>query len=765
MIIGYFGVEDKVKTSDSRHDRPYALKLAELIGAHNVKASYAESGADQYLASFAAKVRAARLDCAIVSDPVLLNILCHALTDYKPVYMKTGKEKLPTLAAFAGSILTIPKHKLGTEKDLEVLIIPPLEHLRTVPEAPFLFRRYISKLTKPDSWFPQSDFSWDLITPQNVQHYYSLFAGARLIAVDIETPENNPYRTIECVGYCGLFADGTTHSVVLPVKDEWAISWMQKFNALKPGKIMQNGLYDAAYFMRWNAPLYNWMWDTLILFHCWYAELPKDLGFITSFAIRNVRYWKDEGKTGNKSDKYEYNAKDCWATMMSFLSMMQECPGYVFTNYEIEFPLVFPCITVELDGIAADEEKFKEAQKKLQAQLETHENRLRTWVHPDFNPGSSKQCILLMGAFGYKWRTGQTPSSDDKNLNAVMAFTPLHTRIFGEIQKVREYRKLLTTYIIWEKIWNGRLYYKLNPAGTDTGRMASTESSFWCGLQIQNMPRGWEVKSWLRADSGWLLGENDFAQSEARCVGYISGCTTLIELVEGPHDYHSWNAQSFFGVPYDTIYDERTGKTLNKALRDLSKRTNHGANYNMGAQVMLDTMGPSAVQKAKEVLKLPANMSLKAVCEFLLNQYARTYPEVKTDYQDWIKRTVQLTHKLVSALGWTRYCFGDPLNNKQALNAYVAHVPQNLSVGIINRRFYQIWRETIYGSLRDVVRLKAQIHDSILYQYRIDRPDASEIVNEMMKEPIQVRDIKGKTRTLLIPPDVSAGKVFWSELK
>jgi hypothetical protein len=42
-----------------------------------------------------------------------------------------------------------------------------------------------------------------------------------------------------------------------------------------------------------------------------------------------------------------------------------------------------------------------------------------------------------------------------------------------------------------------------------------------------------------------------------------------------------------------------------KDLRDLSKRTNHGANYNMGGSVMLDTMGPKRVAQAKLVLKLP----------------------------------------------------------------------------------------------------------------------------------------------------------------
>src|SRR5690606_21352936 len=133
------------------------------------------------------------------------------------------------------------------------------------------------------------------------------------------------------------------------------------------------------------------------------------------------------------------------------------------------------------------------------------------------------------------------------------------------------------------------------------GRLASTESSFWCGLQIQNIPQGKAVKGWIEADEGWEFAGGDYAQSEARCVGYLSGCTALIDLVESDKDYHSWNAHKFFGVPYEEV---------DKPLRNLSKRVNHGSNYNMGAAVLLDTMGPKNVAEARILLKLPARWTL-----------------------------------------------------------------------------------------------------------------------------------------------------------
>jgi len=766
MIIGYFGIQSP--HPQGRHDRSYLPRLSELVGAHSIKLRLSEGreGEEFYFAAFANMVRTGKLDCCIVSDPAVLNTLVKSLPDFHPSFHKTGKEKSLSLNDYHGSLITISGTKTGNYKDVEVLFLNPLEHLRTVTEAPYVFKRFISKLTNPAKWFPQTRFTWELATPESIEAVYRRFGEATLISADVETAEGNIHRSINCAGYCALFADGTTHSVVIPTLELWGIQWMARFNALSAPKILQNGLYDNVYYMRWNAPVTNWLYDTNILFHCWLAELPKRLDFITAFAIREIRFWKDDGKSGGSHAYYEYNAKDCWATMMAWLSMINEAPQWAIENYKLEFPLVFPCLHCELDGIAVDEAEFKLSKAEIEAELKKHEDKLTSWIHPKFNPGSPVQVKNLLFNLGYRDRDGGLPdSSDDKTLTAAGAMSPFNALICEEIQSVREYRKLLSTYLVWEKFWDERLHYKLNPAGTDTGRLASTESSFWCGLQIQNMPRGKEVKRFLRADRGYLLGENDFAQSEARCVGYISGCHTLIELVEGPHDYHSWNAQSFFGVPYEQIYDEATGKTLNKSLRDLSKRTNHGANYNMGAQVMLETMGPKKVLEAKRVLKLPEKMGALQVCQFLLEAYARTYPEVKVDYQEWIKRTVAITHKLTSPLGWTRYTFLDPKANKQALNSLVAHVPQNLSVSIINPCFYDIWRRCVYGDFRGVVRPKAQIHDSILYAYAEGRPELPEAVRQMMVRSIPVTDIKGVTRTMTIPPDISAGKTHWSMLK
>jgi DNA polymerase I-like protein with 3'-5' exonuclease and polymerase domains len=729
-------------------DRPFLPRLQELVGARALKVSLSS---DEYAASIGAKCKAHNLCALIVTCPVTMLTLLKCLPDFRRPLNKNGSFKVLTLDDYSGSFFSVPGTALKLDRDIDVLILNPLKHFVSTAEGTFIARRFVSKITKPETWFQQTAFSWEVWTPSKSQAILERFSQARLLSVDIETYRDDPERRIHCVGYCALFPDGTTHTVVVPFKCMIAHGFVRALNSTSVPKLFQNGMYDNAYFARWNVPCEAWFHDTQHLFHSWYAELPKRLDFITAFAVRRVRYWKDDS-AGDEYNLFEYNAKDCWATLNAYLSLISEAPQWAKDNYNTEFPLVFPCLHMELDGLRVDKAIFERNKAEAEEKLKVVAKPLAAWFGPKFNPGSSDQVKRLLTVLGMG---KDIDSSDAKALNACAAAHPFNEKIVSAILAYRKQAKLLSTYFKWEKFWNDRLYYKTNPAGTESGRLASTESSFWCGLQIQNIPGGKAVKDWIGCDPGWDgLGEGDYSQSEARCVGYLSGCLSLIALVESDKDYHKWNAHKFFGVAYDAV---------DKPLRDLSKRVNHGSNYNMGAAVLLDTMGPKKAAEARILLKLPSKWTLIQVCQHLLDTYAQTYPEVKRDWYDDIKRKIKMTKKLVSALGWTRHFFADPTSSKPALNAAVAHGPQNLSAAIINQRFYSIWHASVYGDLRDKVRLKANIHDSIFFAYRGAETPA--IVQERMRNPIQVTDIKGVTRTMLIPVDMNAGGMYWSALK
>lgn len=742
MQLALFGTHD---------DQAYLPRFREIVGTVPMKVSLQT---ESYFATLRAKVIQNKITHIVCTNAETMTVLLNQLIDFRHPLDKRGLKRKLALDDYAGSYFTIPAYKFGladNAEGIDVLILNPLQHLVTTAEGPFVFKRFISKITAPQRWFPQTDFTWQVWKPEASEDILNRFRAAKLLSVDIETYVGDPHRRIHCVGYCGLFADGSTHTVVVPFKDMLAHAFVRELNACSVPKLFQNGLYDNLYFLRWGVPCTAWLHDTQHLFHSWYSELPKRLDFITAFAVRKIRYWKDDS-AGSEFNMFEYNARDCWATLNAYCSLVTEVPDWAQANYQLEFPMVFPCLHTEADGLSLDKQAFDKARAEAEIKLEVQRDKLAKWIGPDFNPGSPDQCKRLLQILGMK----DVESADSKSMNACAAVHPFNELIISAIIAYRKQAKLLSTYFRWDKFWNDRLYYKTNPAGTDTGRMASAESSFWTGLQIQNIPGGGGVKNFIRADDGYLIGEADFSQAEARGVAYLSGCQALMDLVESDKDYHSWNAHKFFGVAYEEV---------TKPLRNLSKRVNHGANYNMGASVLLETMGPKNVAEARLLLKLPGSWSLIQVCQHLLRTYETTYPEVKRDWYEAIKRTIRITKKLHSALGWTRYFFADPTKSKPAMNAAVAHGPQNLNAGILNKVFYKIWHDSMYGDLKGSLRMKAQIHDSILFCYRKDAPHVPEEIQKRMQIANQITDCHGVTRTMIVPSDVNAGKVYWSELK
>ena len=679
--------------------------------------------------------------------------------------------KNPSLANYAGSLFTL-------KSGVEVLFVPPLEQTITVSYGKFLLKHYISKLTKPESWFPAIPFKYEVANVSNIERIFDSYSNAHLIAVDIETVKAG--LAISCVGYTAVWFDATggirTHSCVVPLDSEFLLAWVRKFNwELQAPKILQNGKYDVSYLLRYNAPLYNYLWDTATMFHCWYAELPKDLGFLGAFFVRNAMYWKDMADTTDLSVYYEYNCRDHWTTALVALAWFQKSPEWAKRNYLMEFPLLFPSIICEGRGMKRDKQRLLAARAEVDSEISSRQKELNVMLGEDFNTNSPKQVKNLLKILG----CGDLESGDEKNLKKAAFRHPLNSRILNVILSIRKQRKLASTYLKTDESgtksttepseYRGRILYAINPHGTDTGRNASREHHFWCGLQIQNIPRGKSVKQTIVADTGFLFGECDSEQAESRDTAYISGDENLIRAVSGINDFHSTNCSAFFGIPYEQIYDNTTRKVLNKILRDLAKRVNHGANYNMGANVLVETMGLEYIYKAQALLKLPKVWTPKQIAEHLLKQFHRVYPDIAGKFYPKVIRDITATRLLVGATGWTRYCFGEPGKNKSDLNAYVAHVPQSLNAMRLNKAFLRVYHEIqLHPEHRHNFKLMAQIHDSILFQFREGHEYLALKVKECMEIPVTITGAYGVTRTYTVPAALKMGADgkgarYWSD--
>jgi DNA polymerase I-like protein with 3'-5' exonuclease and polymerase domains len=664
-----------------------------------------------------------------------------------------------------------------TQRGKTFLILPPLAWQHTVNYGAFLIKRYLTKLSAPDDWPTYSPFKYRVVdevdAAESADTYFNKYGkSATAVAVDIETLSDYDESAdkwtpvITCLSICDI---DTLETICIPLRSEQQYLLAKRILEAPIPKIFQNGKYDISYLLLWRIETAKYYFDTMNLAHAIYSELPKRLSFIASFYLREVTFWKDENTMLDQQAHYRYNAKDAYNTACVFLAQLRNLPDYAYKNYLRQFPKEHVCLYMGFNGLPLDTVALKDARATTVSEVEKLGEELEAFTYKGFNPNSPKQVLDVINAMLGWLKKPLAKSTDDAVLRELSVTHPLLAVFIDKLVKYRERSKYFSTYLNAKPLCN-KIFYTISTCGTDTGRLSSAASSFsYCvrikrngegewenfGTQIQNLPP--EYRKVIRAPEGWKFAEVDYAQSESRCTAYLAQDTTLIQTVESSPDFHSTNASLFFGIPFEQLYDVKEKKKLNKELRDLAKRVNHGANYNMGAGVLLQTMGLQHVRKAQELLKLPKDWGPLAVCEYLLKCFDTTYPRIRKGYYNEVTKEILETKKLVSPLGWTRYCFGDPLK-KLNLNAYVAHGPQNLSVQILNEGMAKVYAQLVDKTFR----LLAQIHDSLLIMYK-DTPENIEKLHKVVEFVTIPVTIHG--RTMVIPPELSYGKDVWGDLK
>lgn len=699
-----------------------------------------------------------------------------------------GEVSKPKLDDYAGSFFEY--------NDKEIVFINPTAQIYSIPYMRFLTNRYISKLLSPEKWPEPTEFNYYLLTAENIEETYEKFKEAKFISTDIETKKEG--LRIFCVSYTAIFIGSNfinTVTVVLKLEDSWSLSWMRKFNQLDPDKIFQNGRYDNAYFLRYHSPPKNWFWDTAGMSHCLYSELPKDLGFQNAFWLRKVVYWKDLAETADLETYYRYCALDSWATANVAIQWFLQAPAWAKKNYFLEFPLNFPCLLSEMTGVIRDQDRLVKVRKVFDEKISKTRTFLEKSINvPGFNPNSPKQVVKLMQLLGDVNAT----SSNEKNINN-LKYTggPLAAHILDMVLDVRGWRKLTGTYLRLDsdanedgeggsKEYKGTWLYTQVPHNTDTARLSSGEHHFWRGANIQNVPirDGPEVKETIKAPEGFWIAESDLSKAETWDTANIAGEENLLRMLNSPQDFHALNASAMSGIPYEKIFNDDRGKTVDKKIRDLFKRVNHGANYNMGDGVLVDTMGLKMVWEAKKILNLPFSKP-KHITKYLLENFHDKYPQIKKNPGSMYASVVSeigITNRITSRAfhhidwnvnnytpeqwieegDWTRYCFGDPKSSKTILNSVVAHPPQSLNARTLNEAVMQIFYKVALPYAAHF-RLNAQIHDSVFFCWRQGHDYLPAMVRRLMEIPVTVKSVDGKYRTFTVPADLKLGKTYFNE--
>ena len=666
-------------------------------------------------------------------------------------------------------------------------ILNSLSHIVSKPEGEWLLHNDLNKLKTLH--LPAVPFQFHVLdSASKMEAALAVIQSALLVSIDIETdyfngpdPKNpddvaGGDTVITCCGWSCLRHDGSIATFVLPLitfgEDFWrtdkeyetALRFLQAANKSPSIKVMQNGMYDSLHLLRYHAEPYNWQLDTLGLQHATYSELPKDLSFLSSIHLHDHIHWKEDLTSSKKNRDlhayWSYNAQDCFRTLRIAIQQLRTMPAYAKTNYAQTFKLVYPCLYCGFEGILMDNTVRLEIKASAEAKLEEAKRKLQImFADPNFNPGSWQQVEkYIYHVFGAKKpNIGKSKScTDEKNLIAVGAQHPLLAKLTSEIITYRENQKAIGTYFTFPQL-HGRLYYSLDPFGTESGRMACRASSMWVGTQAQNIPD--YAKKMLIADPGFVICEIDNKQSEARCTAYLAKEYGLSDALEdAERDFYKQLGTLFFNIPYEDVTDFFRNKVLKKIV--------HGTNYMMGAETFIENIGNEILFEAAAKLGIvltetpirndPKSKTPKAFAKELLDVYHKPFPRIRIWYKE-IYNEILTTGQLASPNGVVRKFFGNIAKDHRMLRGAVAHLPQNLSVSILNKGFWKIYKHLVLPS-KGEFRLKAQVHDSVLTQFPEARKEYwVKRKQELMDNPIQIHG-----RTLSIPTDAAVGP-NWSK--
>ena len=218
---------------------------------------------------------------------------------------------------------------------------------------------------------------------------------------------------------------------------------------------------------------------------------------------------------------------------------------------EVELPLSAILREMEQIGVRVDVSMLKQAEAKLNNELQTIEQQIYTSVGMTFNINSPKQVgevlfdQLQLDDKAKKSKTGQYSTSEE----VLLALKPKHP-VVGLILEYRELKKLISTYISalpnYINPTTGKIHTTYNQTVTATGRLSSSNPN------LQNLPirseRGQLIRQAVIPDEGCLFLSADYSQIELRLMAHFSQDPHLVQAFLSGQDIHAATAAKIFNV-------------------------------------------------------------------------------------------------------------------------------------------------------------------------------------------------------------------------
>jgi len=277
---------------------------------------------------------------------------------------------------------------------------------------------------------------------------------------------------------------------------------------------------------------------------------------------------------------HKYNAYDCALTYRLHTLLIQSVDDQGLRPlYEFLVRSSNALMKVEEQGLLIDQAYHAELDEKYSKLLAEQETKLTRWVE---NPRSWQQIQRALIALGIK-----TESTDADHLQQILdavrdlleqspqegvAVRAMEVEAFIDgLLTYRHDQKRYGTYIagVKSRLYRGRIYPSYLLHGTRTGRLSSRNPN------IQNIPRGSEIRRMFISDPGCVFIQADYAQGELRLVTTLSQCEYFTTL------FRDTNADPIGNVQLELFGPPSSDYELNKQQRTRTKNIVYGSLYGM----------------------------------------------------------------------------------------------------------------------------------------------------------------------------------------
>lgn len=552
-------------------------------------------------------------------------------------------------------------------------------------------------------------------------------------------------------------------------------------------KIGQNFKYDQQKLEMIGLYIDRLYADTGLMMSNVYAELPKNLGFMTSIFTLQP-YYKMEGKEFNpKRDKIDqlllYNAMDAAVTYEIFLALEQEqidndvvdfYYGYLHHLHDLY-------MRIERAGIGIDYDQRSLLDRKYTLLLEECRTHLRELVGREINYNSYPQVAKLFyeelkipkRLAEYRDKNGKRKlGTNEKVIAALLANTVKDGRVRDILEgtlDIRRYRKTRSVYIRANPDTDGKLRCSYRIDGTESGRTSTRKMKppirpYPIGIPYHVLTKhgtiGADVRTMLIPDKGKILGETDLSQADARTVGLLSRDDATLWLMDNA-DLHRITTGIFTGILSDVStvddldgrFDSEKKERLNNVssrvqnisdqIRQMGKRGRHGGNFDMGKHTLM-------VQFNTESKRFNLGITISEWrANQILEAFHRFTPKVRDVFHEEIKEFVLTNGFLVNPFGRKRIFFD---RSEDAAKDWYAQIPQSTTSDHL--------RSGIFRVLDRIPDLEILIesHDAFTWQCKIGEEERiAQVIDECFATPIDFSNCSLPRGELVIKADTKFG--------